>query len=203
MPVDLKKDNSTIDRKVRLRARTLMLIERPVIMETHGGFGRIYQRCYRHVSAGVVLERDPAKAAALALQRPTWSVYECVTETALADGAGGHLEVNYLDLDPYGEPWPTLDAFFGSRRPFPPKLAIVVNDGLRQKLRMNGGWTVASLQAVVQRIGNNGLYQQYLEICREMLSEKAGRAGYELRKWTGYYCGHAEQMTHYAAVFEK
>ena len=200
---DPKKDNSTFDRKAALRARTLMLVEKPIILETHGGYGKLFQRCYRHVVEGVVFEHDPVKAAALAIQRPSWAVYESVCETAIAAGAGAHLEVNFLDCDPWGEPWPAIEAFFGSDRPFAPKLAVVVNDGLRQKLRMNGGWSVASLHAVVERLGNSGLYQKYLEVCRNLLVEKSARAGYSLKKWTGYYCGHAGQMTHYAALLEK
>src|SRR4051812_3936723 len=137
-----QKDNSTFTRKAALRSRTLMMVEHPVVMETHGGAGLIFSRCYRSVKEGIVFERDPDKAAILAHQRPTWAVYECLCENAIAEGAGAHLEVNFLDLDPYGEPWPALDAFFGSDRPFPPRLAIVVNDGLRQKLKMNGGWSV-------------------------------------------------------------
>jgi hypothetical protein len=200
-PEKQKQLNSTFFQKAELRSRTLMMIEKPVVLETNGGYGRLFQRCYRHLKDGVVLEADPVKAAALGLQRPTWAVYECKAERALADGIGSHLEVNFLDLDPYGEPWPTVDAFFQSKRPFPNRLAVVVNDGLRQTLRFNA-WSVGSMQQIVSRLGNK-IAPKYLEICRDMLSEKAGRAGYKLAKWTGYYCGQRESMTHYAAVFEK
>jgi len=199
----LKKDNSTFDRKVRLRLRLLPLVEHPVVMETHGGYGRVYQRCYRQVPEGVVIEKNPDKAAALALQRPTWSVYECIAETALAGGLGSHLEVNFLDVDPYGEPWPVFDAFFGSKRPFAPRLAVAVNDGLRHKLRLNGGWSVGSLRSVVDRIGNAKLFHQYKDICQDLLMERASRAGYRLEKWTAYYCGAGDDMTHFAAVLER
>ncbi len=198
-----QKDNSTFEKKAALRARSLMLMNKPVVMETHGGYGKIYQRCYRHLPTGIVFENDEVKVAALALQRPTWAVYESACESGIGAGVGSHLPVNFLDLDPYGEPWPAVDAFFGSRRPFPEKLIVVVNDGLRQKLRMQGGWAVGSLQKMVQKLGNSGLYNSYLEICRDMLAEKAARAQYRMTRWTGYYCGHQEQMTHYAAVFEK
>ena len=36
-----------------------------------------------------------------------------------------------------------------------------------------------------------------------MLKDKAARAGYTLRRWTAYYCGHAQTMSHYAAVLGK
>lgn len=198
-----KKDNSTFPRKTSLRSRMLMKIEDPIIMETHGGAGRIWKVCYSHIQQGVVFEKDPFKSEALALQRPTWAVYETNCEGAIRQGAGSHLEVNFLDLDPYGEPWPAMEAFFLSTRPFAPRMAVVVNDGLRQKLKMNGGWAVASLHDVVERIGNAKLYKNYIEVCRELTEEKAAYAGYVVKEWSAYYCGHGSQMTHYAAVLEK
>ncbi len=172
-------------------------------METHGSYGAIWNRCYMDIAQGVVFEKDPDKTKVLAVQRPTWAVYECDCEQALAAGIGAHLPVNFLDCDPYGEPWPVLDAFFLSERPFPPTLAIVVNDGLRQKLKMNGGWNVESLRDVVATYGNNVLYANYLDICKELLQEKASQRGYTLTRWAGYYCGHAQQMTHYAGLFTR
>jgi hypothetical protein len=198
-----QKDNSTFDRKVALRAKMLMQVPKPVILETHGGLGKIYQVCYRHVVDGVVFEADSVKAGALAMQRATWSVYEADCERALMAGVGSHLEVNYLDMDPYGEPWPAMEAFFASERPFARRMVIVVNDGLRQKLKMNAGWSVASKQEATARYGNGALYQKYLEICREMVGEIAATVGYQMEGWTGYYCGFGNNMAHYAAVLAR
>lgn len=172
-------------------------------METHGGYGGVWAKCYFNIAQGVVMEKDTAKADALAKQRPTWAVYECDCIHALAGGAGSHLPVNFVDFDPYGSPWPVIDAFFHSDREFPSTLAIVVNDGLRQKVKINGGWDVASLADVVQRYGASNIYKRYVEICRELLEEKASQRNYTLTRWVGYYCGHADQMTHYAAIFRK
>lgn len=172
-------------------------------METHGGRGAIYFRCYAHIADGIVFEKDPAKTEVLAKQRPTWSVYECDCEMAIRAGAGYHLPVNFVDFDPYGEPWPALDAYFESEREFPPVLAIAVNDGLRQKVKMNGGWDVESLQQIVAHVGARGMYEHYLDVCRELLTEKASQRGYKLERWAGYYCGHADQMTHYGAVLTR
>jgi hypothetical protein len=174
-----------------------------VIMETNGGYGRLYLRCYRHMESGVVFEKQPDKAEALARQRPGWAVYETDCVRALRAGVGGHLAVNFLDLDPYGEPWPVLDAFLESERPRADKLVVVVNDGLRQKLKMGSGWSVKSLRSVAQKKGNLALYSEYLQICRELVTEKAGRLDYRLSRWIGYYCGFGQQMTHYAAVLER
>lgn len=147
-----------------------------------------------------MFEKKPEKTNALVRQRPSWSVYECDCVAAIQEGAGSHLAVNFLDIDPYGECWPVLDAFLFSKRPFPSVLAIAVNCGLRQKLKMGGGWNVGSMSDVVARHGNDGLYKNYLEVAREMVQEKTGQLGYKLTRWGGYYCGHAQQMTHFAAL---
>ncbi len=203
MPTSPKRDNSTFDRKAWLRQRALTELEAPVVLETHGGMGKLFARCYSMIPDGVVFENNPVKAAQLGRQRPTWAVYEADCVRALAAGAGGHLPINFVDLDPYGEPWPALDAFFLGIKPTVPRLVLVVNDGLRQKLKMNGGWAVHSLQSIVDRFGNAVLYDRYLEICKDLVKEKAAKAGYSLRRWAGYYCGHLGQMTHYAAVLER
>ncbi len=169
-------------------------------METHGGYGGIWARCYFGVPDGVVFETDATKVEALAKQRPTWAVYEAECAPAIAAGVGSHLAVNFLDVDPYGDPWPTLGAFFGSSREFPAVLGVAVNDGLRQKLKMNGAWTTGSMAGAVQKYGNAAIFKRYVEICREMLSEMAAQRGYRLSRWAGYYCGYADQMTHYAAL---
>jgi hypothetical protein len=37
------------------------------------------------------------------------------------------------------------------------------------------------------RRGNAGLYRDYLQVCRELVTENAGKAGYRLLRWTGYH----------------
>ncbi len=199
----MKKDNSTFNQKAALRRAVLRdLVDDPVIMETHGGAGALYRACYSHVIRGVVFEKDPAKCDLLARQRPTWAVYEGAVEPALSIGAGAHLMVNVLDLDPYGEPWPTLKAFMESERPRAPRLALVVNDGMRQKIRMGGAWSTGSLAPAVAQFGNN-LNPVYLDVCRWMVGEYTKAAGYTLHRFHGYYAGKGGQMTHYAAVLER
>jgi hypothetical protein len=172
-------------------------------METHGGFGKLYGSCYTAAATGVVFETDAMKAGALAKQRPHWAVYEGDAVAALEHGGGAHLEVNVLDLDPDGSCWPVMDAFFDSQRPRAARLALVVNDGLRQMLAMNGGWSVAEMHSSVVKYGNHALYERYLEACRDLVMEKAARQGYSLRHWTGYYCGMHQHMTHFAAILER
>lgn len=197
----MQKDNTTKTQKIHLRLNLLREIAQPVIMETHGGMGVLFDRCYADVPEGIVFEVKPEKTAVLAQQRPTWAVYECDCVTALAAGVGAHLAVNFFDLDPYGEPWPVLDAIFASERPWRERIGIVVNDGLRQRLKI-GAWSVASMAEAVAQYGNHGVYDNYLTVCKELLTQKAAQRGYKLKRWAGYYCGHAEQMTHYAAVLE-
>jgi hypothetical protein len=197
-----QKDNSTLRSKVSLRLRLLREIPDPVVLETHGGFGRVYLDCYQGVEGGVVFEKDPEKAAALGLQRPTWAVYEADVEYALSVGVGSHLAVNFVDVDPYGDPWPTIEAFFASDRPRPGKIAVAVNDGLRQSAKMNIAWNTSSLAGVVAKYGNSYIYKHYKEICLELMEASASQAGYNLTRWAAYYTGHANQMTHYGAILE-
>lgn len=175
----------------------------PVVMETHGGKGRIFWRCYAHIQRGIVFEAKPEKTEVLAKQRPVWAVYEGDCVKAIAAGVGAWLPVNFIDVDPYGEPWPVIDAIFSGKQNLQDRVAVVVNDGLRQELQMNGGWDVASMQGVVSRYGSGATFDNYLQICKELMQEKTAQLGYKLRRWTGYYCGHAGQMTHYAAVLER
>jgi len=200
--MEKKKDNSTFKEKVALRKTMLRRIGYPVVMETHGGRGELFLACYAGVRQGVVFEKKPERSAFLARQRPTWAVYETDCEMAIRAGVGGHLMVNVLDVDPYGNPWPVIEAFFGSERPRADKLFVVVNDGLRQKIRMGGSWSVGSLQSAVEKYGND-LHPIYLDVCRELMQEKAAKAGYALTAWAGYYCGHIKMMTHYLAELSR
>lgn len=198
----MKKDNSTISKKISLRLEYLRMLDAPVIMETHGGHGKLYERCYSGFS-GVVFEKDPAKTDLLCSQRPDWSVYEGDCIAAISAGAGAHLPINFLDVDPYGQPWPVFDAFFSSDRPRPETMIVVCNDGLRQKLKLNGGWQTKAMQPIIAKYGNDRLFGCYLDVCRDLLGQIAGMAGYSINNWRGYYCGHAQQMTHYAAMLNR
>lgn len=197
-----QKDNSTFKQKVILRRQMLKLIPEPVVMETHGGAGKIYEACYSSLGTGIVFEKDDQKVGVLARQRPGWSVYQADSAAVIGLGAGAHLPVNVLDVDPYGSPWDVIEAFFASDRPRPQTMAVVVNDGLRQKVRMNGGWDVGMLKGKIAKYGN-GLHGIYLDICQELMIEKAGQAFYHLTRWAGYYCGFNKQMTHYLAILEQ
>lgn len=198
-----KRDNTTLAEKVRLRRQGLRgMPAPPVVVETHGGHGEVWRRCYQGAPTGACFEEDPGKAVALAAQRPAWAVYEGDCVAALQAGAGAHLRATVLDVDPYGDPWPAIAAFFSSDRPRAPELRAFVNDGLRQKVRLGGAWQVGTLEGVVRRHGNH-LYPRYLDVCRELMAEAARPAGYRLVAWAGYYCGALKNMTHYAATLRQ
>jgi hypothetical protein len=198
----VKKDNSTYEKKVALRLNAReSLGARPVVLETHGGYGRLYQRVYSDLPRGVVFETDQFKAASLAGQRPGWSVYQAVAEDALAAGVGFHLRPNLFDLDPYGSPWNVVGSIFARSGEWGEgPAAFVVNDGMRQKLRMHGGWHCRALAAAVAQFGNGALFARYLEVCRWLVDGHAARVGRRVVKWAGYHCGPRGDMTHYAFV---
>lgn len=172
-------------------------------METHGGTGRLWQLLYRDQPRGIVFERDTRKAEALTLQRPTWAVYETDCAPALASGAGAHLPINFLDIDPYGQAWPAIEAFFGSERPRPARCAIAVNDGLRQKLCLHAGWQVETMQSACLHFGNNQLFDRYLEVAHWNLARIVAQVGYVIAEWSAYYCGNRGLMTHFGAVLSR
>jgi hypothetical protein len=190
--------------KAALRARALLELagETPVVMETNGGEGVMFNRVYSAIADGIVFEKDRRKVRVLAHQRPEWSVWCVDNVRAIRAGVGDHLTVNFLDVDPYGEPWTILDAFFESKRPRPRRLVVAVNDGLRQKLRTDA-WECRVVRPYLTRYGNSGIFRNYLAIARDMLAERAAKAAYEIRRWNGYYTGEKLSMTHYAAVLER
>ena len=198
-----QKDHTTLDLKCSLRRNLLEYIETPVVMETHGGQGEIFKRCYKDFTRGVVFEKNKEKAYYLARQRPTWSVYECDCLVALKYSVGKHLPVNFLDLDPYGQPWPIIERFFSGKYGFQPRMALAVNDGLRLRLRVSGSHRVDSLKKIELKYGSDVIHDNYLAICKELVAEKVALAGYKIKQWAGYYTGNAKQMSHYGAILEK
>lgn len=197
-----KKDNSTIDRKVSLRRLAMKRAPADAfVLETHGGYGRIYERVYyRH--RGVVIEKDQRKASQLSRQRPRWRVYQGLAEKALGAGLAADTPFDLIDIDPYGSPFEVIDSLFRSDRAFPDSFQLVVNDGMRQKVRLGGAWSVKCLHDVVARHGND-LLGVYIDVAREMVAELANRIGYAITNWTAYYCGHNNDMTHYWATLGK
>lgn len=197
-------DNKTYEAKVRLRLNVRAAVEATgllSVVETHGGFGRLYQRCYQDLPTGVVFDNDSAKALALATQRPNWSVYEANVETALIAGVGFHRRPNLFDLDPYGSPWEVLVAICGRASEwYDGPVGFAVNDGLRKNLILNCGWKIDALAPAVAEFGNHNLYRRYLDACRWMVAKIAAQIGRRVTEWAGYCCGFQKHMTHYGFV---
>lgn len=198
----MQKDNSTYEEKVAIRRVALGYADRPVILETHGGTGQIYKRVYSGFERGLVFEKNEAKAGVLAAQRPTWLVYEADCVDGLRAGIGRRLPINYVDIDPYGDPWPVLDAFLASDRERGDRLVVVVNDGLRQGVQIGISWRMGALESAVREFGSD-LHDNYLAVCRWLIEQKAAQAGYRLSRFYGYHCGHGKQMTHYLAILDR
>ena len=195
-----KKDNSTILSKTSLRRKLRREIEDPIVLETHGGYGELFNKVYADVPQGVVFETKPEKTDHLCEQRPTWAVYEVDCLKALQAGVGFHIPINFVDVDPYGDPWPVISAVLDNAQSLPDRWGLVVNDGLRRFLMLGRGWKSRSVDAWVQKIGNEQVAKQYPDICYELLREKAAGVGFDIDLWACNSCGHGGQMTHYAAV---
>lgn len=197
-------DNKTFIEKSRLRKQMLAELDAPpVILETHGGKGDLFRRCYADVDTGLVFETDPTKAEKLVRQRPNWAVYETDCVWALENGVGSHLEVNFIDADPYGQAWHVLQAFFSSERPRAEQVILVVHDGVRNALGRFGSLNMDIFAPIVEQIGELNLYRKYLEVCEQLLHEVVSVAGYEVEGFGGFYSRRDSDQTHFFAELRR
>ena len=194
------QDNKTVIEKARLRKQMLAKLQSPpVILETHGGTGDIFQRCYKHVEQGIVFETDPKKAAVLCRQRPNWTVCETDCNWALSNNVGSHLPINFIDCDPYGAAWNALNALFRSDRPRPDKVLIVVHDGIRNRITRFGASDIDVFHSIIEEIGEIALSQNYLDVCQHLLTQYAALGGYAVEMFGGFYSKHDKNQTHFFA----
>ena len=194
------KDNKTLLEKSHLRKQMLAKLDtEPVILETHGGTGELFLRCYSHVREGAVFETDPKKAVTLLKQRPNWAVYESDCVWSLQNGVGSHLPINFVDFDPYGMAWNVIQAYFESERPRVEKLILVAHDGVRSTLKRYGGGRIGFFSKIVEQIGEIELYQEYLAICEQLLLEIVEPAGYAIEGFGGFYSKQDKDQTHFFA----
>ena len=200
----IAKDNNTLTDKIHLRKKMLaQLGEPPVILETHGGTGQLFSRCYPHTRHGIVFETDPKKTETLVRQRPNWTVCETDCVWALGQGVGNHLRINFIDADPYGQAWQVLQAFFGSEREHADRVILVAHDGIKTRLKKYGCHDLPVFNRVIEEIGNAQLYANYLEVCHEMLIETVAVAGYEVEGFGGFYSLRNVDQTHFFAELLK
>ena len=193
-------DNKTYLEKSRLRKQMLSkLDDMPVILETHGGKGDLFRRCYADVETGLVFETDPAKAEKLVYQRPNWAVYETDCVWGLENGVGSHLKVNFVDADPYGQAWHVLEAFFNSQRPRAEQVIVVVHDGVRASLQRFGSLNMDIFAPIVEQIGELNLHRKYLDVCEQLLDDVVSTAGYVVAGFGGFYSKRDKNQTHFFA----
>lgn len=140
-----------------------------------------------------MFERQIVKCRQLARSRPNWRVYGGDNVPAIRAGAGADLPVNVLDVDPYSDPWPALEAWFGSERVRPPEVVVIVTDGNAHSLHRGKAWTLAGGRAQAWDAGG------YLAMARHQLGMLAEPHGYEMTEWAGYACGTFNRLRHYAA----
>lgn len=199
-----RRDHTEWALKVQLRQwLTAQLgLADPVVLETHGGEGRLWQAGPRW-ARGLVLEKDPARCAVLERQRPAgWDVVCGNSASLLLRGYAAQQAFDLVDIDPHRQPWPTLDAYFTSQRCYAPRLGLVVTDSLRQCVRYNGGTRIHGLLPYVARYGRH-VHRFYLEVCKERLGDLIAPLGYQVTAWQGQYGGVIKTMTYVAYVLER
>lgn len=197
-----QQDNSTIIEKVRLRRRVLERCPAPpVVLETHGGFGRIYERTWFKAFRGVVIEKDDRKVEHLCRQRPRWAVYQGNSELVLEHGLARTTAFDVIDLDPYGQPFGVLAALSLPGRVFPDTWHLVVNDGGRQAAKRGQSWTIPGMTVAVAKFGRDGVYVNYLEAVKLIVDNFAAKIGFEVSHWEGR-CVSAD-IAHYWAVLTR
>lgn len=202
-----KTDNSQIGRKIHQRVAALQHLEDPRVLETCGGYGKLFWACYSRFTTGVVFEKQEDRARVLAADRPNWSVYATNCEVAMRAGVGSHHQPNFFDVDPYGVCWNMVDAIWSGimERCKPERAVMCVTDGTRFRLRRRCGWSTDSrlFEKAVKHFGNDGMYGRYLAVCRWLMETTAGEHGYMLSRWEGYYGGSMKQQTYFSAVFDR
>ncbi|HEY9764651.1 MAG TPA: hypothetical protein V6D07_19140 [Trichocoleus sp.] len=201
-----KRDNSAAAFKVELRNTAMQETLDPLILETHGGEGLMFTHCYAKAKRpGWVCEKDGNKCSELVRQRPDWHVFECESEALLEGCPTAFKGVNFVDIDPWGNPWEHMQALFVPERRLADRLQLVVHDGCRRFLAISKGggrdqrWRQGFFLMLSQRYGTN-LRDDYLEICQVSVAELAKKCGYRMAGWAGQYTGHDSHSTHYWAT---
>lgn len=209
-----KLDNANVGEKIRLRRRALRRLMEigsvPFVLDAYAGYGRIWAQCYRDFD-GVAIEKVEEKCYALASMRPTWPVYCTDSPSAIKQGILSRFPINFVDCDTYGAPWEAIETFFASmghqgqewgvEPVFQPRLDIVATDGGGLAVRFSGAWQQPRFARFVQRYGA-ALFENYPQVCREMIEDLARPAGYELVDWIALRVGRDKSMLCFWAGLE-
>lgn len=198
----MQKDNGGKFIKLAMRQALLRKIDQPRILETNGGKGELGKTLYLDYP-GAVFEKDKNKTPYLVEQRPHWAVYECDCVKAMQEGVGFHHRPNFIDLDPYGNPWPIMKVISSNADKLDNIIGVVVNDGLRKFASLGCAWKSEDLKDYVQRYGNAWINKNWEIMIRDKLEKLWAIAGYEIQEWTIRPSGFNGLMTQYAAVLKR
>lgn len=149
------------------------------MLETHGGTGRLYEACYHEIDRGIVCEINEKRAYVLARQRPAWLVCCNDARDICATGMLGKMQVDLVDIDPYGDPWPYTMAAMAALNGM--SYWVVVQDGLPAKLKVS----VRDVKSVRPALGKFGsdIHSQYDQVARFLVEREAERLGCSLGQW--------------------
>lgn len=203
----ITKDNKTLTEKVHLRKLLIQRFGASAVLETHGGNGGIFLRCYRNIPRGVVFETDSKKAEALLRQRTHWQIVQHDCVEALCFGIGSHLTIDFLDADPYGAAWSTLSAFFASKRPFAEEMTLVAHDGNTRILRWKGlkknRRDAELFSEFVETYGETQLWKHYTDILPKLIEKVIAPAGYDINDFGAFASKNDKYQLHFWARLQK
>ena len=119
-------------------------------------------------------------------------------------GVASHLDINFVDFDPYGAAWTVIEAFFESQRPRADRNSSSwYMTGVRSSLKRYGGARIGFFSRIVEQIGEIELYQNYLSVCEEQLFEIVAKAGYKTQAFGGFYSRADSDQTHFFAELQR
>lgn len=203
-----KSRNSSLPEKVRLRSAALAALpDPPIILETHAGEGAIFLQCYSHIRRGWAFEKEGDLVEHATRQREGWFCYKGEAEKILAE-ADDYFNANFIDIDPYGSPWPTFEALFLPGRLNHPTIMLCVHDGSRRFLSLGGSgandqrWRKGILADLAKEFGDSA-WRRYGDLAMVGLSRLIKPCGYTIDQWAYSNTGHDNHSTHYWATLKR
>jgi hypothetical protein len=172
-----KKHNSKVAHKLLVRQRVAGLLGNSAeILETFSGEGLMYDGCWSMFS-GACIDSDAAKARDSARSRPRWRTYCGDTGRALSAGWLSSVAFDVVDIDPYGEPWPYVRAFFDTERAMPDQWWLILTDGYWPQMNRSGMSKTLFGDRCGQRISGVSA-ASYIEMSRDFIGGEAERVGF-------------------------
>lgn len=190
-------DNGNLKYKLKLRkiakSYAVEKLGDLTCVETHGGKGRLFGLLYYDILNGAVFEQNALKCDILRQQRPAWRCYNTDVNTAISAGVLEDFQFNYVDIDPYGACWNTVEALFSSPI-LSDNLILAVNCGALHNIRMRG-LQVQFMEDAHTKFSSS--IDQYLYVCRYLIDKKSTRVGFKIEYFSGFYHGIGNQMTQF------